>query len=627
VVCIFPEGKLSRSGAIEDFRKGFEKIAKGTGCPVIPVHLDNLWGSIFSFRYGEPGLRLPRHLPYPVTVRFGTPLPNQATADEVRQAVAELGVETAAEQSLCKGNTLASRLLKKARCNWFRSVVQDTVGQKATYGRLLTAACALNRRLAGTLSHQQTVGILMPPSVAAVIANVALTLQGKTIVNLNWTVSATAFKAAVAQSGINYIITSRRVEAALDLPQTSAQMLYMEDLLGGLTRKEKLTALLHARFADLSRLAQGPVSQPSDTACIIFSSGSTGTPKGVMLSHANLLSNLDGMRSVMGLSSGDSLAGILPFFHSLGSLATLWFPLLERVPVSYHANPLQASHVVRMIREQGLTALLVTPTILQGILRRARPEDFQTLRYVLAGGEKLSDALAQAFEEKFAIRPLQGYGTTELSPVVAMSLPDRTLGIYACLGNRAGSVGRALPNVAAKVVDPESGAAVPADKPGLLLIKGPNVMQGYLHQPEKTAEVISDGWYNTGDIARIDKDGFIYLTDRLTRFSKIGGEMIPHGALEEILQSEHSTQEPCIAVVSTQDATRGERLVVCYTEKAGSPELLRKLLMEHGLPNLWIPNLKNFLTIPEIPVLGTGKTDLQSLREYAQNQCENISQT
>ncbi len=616
VVCIFPEGQLSRTGALEDFRKGFEKIAKGTGCPVIPVHLDNLWGSIFSFRYGEPALRLPRRLPYPVTVRFGTPLPNQATADEVRQAVAELGAETATEQSLRKGNTIAARLLKQARRNWFRPAVRDTLGQQATYGGVLTAACALNRRLNGVLAEGTATGILLPPSVAAVIANAALTLQGRTAVNLNWTVSEKAFQSAVAQSGIRDIITSRRVEAALAIPPTSARLIYLEDLLGGLSRREKLTALLHARFAPLQRLAHGRAPQPSDTACIIFSSGSTGTPKGVMLSHANILANLDGMRSVLGLTPSDSLAGVLPFFHSLGSLVTLWFPLLERIPVTYHANPLQSAQVVRMIREQALTTLLITPTLLQGIMRRAAPDDLKTLRYVLTGGEKLPAALADAFETKFSIRPLQGYGATELSPVVALNIPDRMQGGYLCRGCRAGSVGRALPNIATQVVDPVTGVRLPAGHPGLLLIKGPNVMQGYLHQPEKTAQVIADGWYNTGDIAQIDHEGFIFLTDRLTRFSKIGGEMIPHGALEEVLQAHQKNQEPCIAVVSTQDETRGERLVVCYTEKAGSPELLRKLLMEHGLPNLWIPSLKNFLSIPEIPVLGSGKTDLQSLREY-----------
>jgi len=618
VVCIFPEGKLSRTGAIGDFRKGFEKIVAGTGCPVIPIHLDNLWGSIFSFRHGSPGWHIPRRFPYPVTVRFGAPLSSAVTSDEARQAVAELGVETAVEHSLIAENTLPLRFIRRARLNWFRTVVQDTLGKKATYGRLFSGACALIRRLELPLAEQQSVGVIMPSSVAAVLANLALTLHGKIVVNLNWTVSESAFRSAVKQSGIRSILTSRRFVDALDIPQTSAKFLYLEDLLGKLTRREKFSAILRARFARLSRITPGRIAQPSDTACIIFSSGSTGTPKGVMLSHANLLSNLEGMRSVLGLKSSDSLAGILPFFHSLGFLATLWLPLLERCPVTYHANPLQSEKVVRMIRKQRLTTLLATPTLLQGIMRRAQPDDIKSLRYVITGGEKLNASLACAFQKKFGLQPMEGYGSTELSPVVALSLPNRKFGSLICCGNRAGSVGRALPNIATKIIDPETGIRVSTGKPGLLLIKGPNVMQGYLHDPCRSAEVFIEGWYNTGDIARMDKDGFLYITGRLSRFSKIGGEMVPHGALEDALHYGREDQDPCVAVVSAQDGKNGERLMVCYTEQAGEPCILRKLMIEHGLPNLWIPGLKNFVMIPQIPVLATGKVDLQSVLNHAQ---------
>jgi len=617
-VCIFPEGKLSRTGAMEEFRKGFEKIAKGTNCPVVPVHLDNLWGSIFSFCHGHPGLRLPHRLPYPVTVRFGAPMPNKTTAEEARQAIAELGAETAQEKAHRPGNTLAERFVKRARRNWFTHIVQDTLGNKASYGKLLTAACILKNRLHKPLQHNSCVGVIFPPSVAAVLTNTALTLQGKTVVNLNWTVSEQAFCSAVEQSGIKRIITSHRVEDALRIPATAAKMLYLEDLMENLTAREKVSAFIKARFAPLSRLLGKHLQQPDDTACVIFSSGSTGTPKGIMLSHANLLSNLDGMGTVIGLHKSDSLTGILPFFHSLGALATLWYPLLECVPVTYHANPLQSTQVSRMIREGSLTTLLITPTLLQSLMRRAKPEDLKSLSYVITGGEKLHAATADAFEEKFGVRPLEGYGTTELSPVVALSLPERTKGGFVCRGSAGGSVGRALPGLAVKVVDPDTGVRISNGKSGLLLVKGPSVMQGYLRQPDKTAAVITDGWYNTGDIARVDKDGFIYLTDRLTRFSKIGGEMVPHGALEEAMLIDCDAHEQCVAVVSAHDEKRGERLIVCYTERAGQPTRLRKLLIEHGLPNLWIPSLKNFIRIPTIPVLGSGKIDLNSVRTHVQ---------
>ena len=618
LVGIFPEGELTRTGTMQPFHKGFEKVAKGTDCPVVPVHLDNLWGSIFSFRHGEPGFRWPRSLPLRVTVRFGKPLPPTVTAEEARLAVAELGVETAAEHAARPGNTLPHRLLKQARSQWHRLIFSDTLGQKVTYGQLLSGAVALNTRLAPQLSGEVNIGILLPPSVAGALANVAVTLQGKTAVNLNWTVSAESFRSAVEQSGLRHIVTSRRFVDVVCLPETSACLVFMEEALAKLTFREKLIALLRARFAPLRMLIAGAVPRPSDTACIIFSSGSTGTPKGVMLSHANLLSNLDGLETVVPVTCKDTLCAALPLFHSFGYLGTLWWPLLTRIPTVFHANPLQAGHVIDLISDAHATTILTTPTLLQTYMRRATVSDFASLRHVFTGGEKLPTALADTFEQTFGLLPLEGYGCTELSPVVSMALPNRTTNEGVICGHKTASSGRPLPNVAVKVVDPETGALLPINTSGLLLVKGPNVMQGYLNNPAKTADVLCGGWYNTGDIARLDEDGFLFLTDRLSRFSKIGGEMVPHGAIEEALQQSCGTNEPCVAVVSTPDDAKGERLVVCHTPLAGDAERLFQALRSSGLPNLWIPSRNLFVAIPSIPVLGTGKIDFRALRTFVQ---------
>jgi acyl-[acyl-carrier-protein]-phospholipid O-acyltransferase/long-chain-fatty-acid--[acyl-carrier-protein] ligase len=618
LIGIFPEGELTRTGPLQAFHKGFEKVAKNTACPVIPVHLGNLWGSIFSFCNGAPGWRWPRRLPYPVTVRFGKPLPTSVTAEEAREAVAELAAATATARAQRPGNTLARRLLRQARRLWCCRIVQDTLGQRATYGQLLTGAVALNRRLAPQLAGERFVGILLPPSVAGALVNVALTLQGKTVVNLNWTVSAEAFRSAIAQTGLKHIVTSRKFIASVPLPETPAAFLQLEDLLARLTLREQVRAFAQALFGSAASLAPEGEPRPTDTACVIFSSGSTGTPKGIMLSHANLLSNLDALQTLIRFGRSDTLCATLPLFHSFGYLGTLWWPLLARIRTAYHANPLQTAQVVRLIRDARATVLLATPTLLHGYLRRASADDFASLRQVFTGGEKLPAALADEFERRFGLRPLEGYGCTELSPVVSFSLPDRTAGADFCCGHKTGSASRPLPNLALKVVDPESGARLPNGRPGLLLVKGPSVMQGYLNDPARTAEVLRDGWYNTGDIARIDAEGFLFLTDRLTRFSKIGGEMVPHGAVEEALQQACGTSEPCVAVVSEQDAAKGERLVVCYTPQAGSADLLYQSLKQSGLPNLWIPSRASFLAIPGIPVLGTGKIDFRAVRTFVQ---------
>jgi acyl-[acyl-carrier-protein]-phospholipid O-acyltransferase/long-chain-fatty-acid--[acyl-carrier-protein] ligase len=617
LVGIFPEGALTRTGALQPFHKGLERIATGTGCPVIPIHIDNLWGSIFSFRYGEPGLRWPRQLPLRVTVRIGRALPPEATAEEARQAVAQLGAETASANASSPDNTLARRLLGQARRRWTRPIACDTLGQSATYGSLLTAAAAFNARTAPQLAGERRVGVLLPPSVGGLLANAALTLQGKTVVNLNWTVSADAYRSAIEQSGLLHIVTSRRFLSAVALPETPARLIYLEEALAGLTLREKVAALLRARFAPLAALALDRVPRPSDAACVIFSSGSTGEPKGVVLSHANLLANLDGLQSVVPVTPRDTLCATLPLFHSFGYLGTLWWPLLTGIRIAFHANPLQATHVLRLIRDRRATVLLTTPTLLQTYLRRAAEGDFATLRHVFTGGEKLPASLADAFEKATGLCPLEGYGATELAPVVSMSLPDRIAGQAACVGHKAGSAGCPLPNVALRVVDPDTGVTLPANTPGLLLVKGPNVMLGYLNNPLKTAEVIRDGWYNTGDIARLDEDGFLYLTDRLSRFSKIGGEMVPHGAIEEALQRAIGTTEPCVAVIGTPDSAKGEQLMVCYTPQAGDAETLCRALKASGLPNLWIPSRANFIRVAGIPILGTGKTDLRALRDTA----------
>jgi acyl-[acyl-carrier-protein]-phospholipid O-acyltransferase/long-chain-fatty-acid--[acyl-carrier-protein] ligase len=614
LISIFPEGELSKNGNMMTFHKGFEKILKGTDVPVIPVHLDNLWGSIFSFRDGKPGFRIPRQFPRPVTVRFGKPLPTNVSAAEARRAVAELGVETAIAKSLKDGNTLSRRLVRSLRRNRRCVVVKDTSGRSLTGGKLLSASALLGHRLQPQLQEEQNVGVLLPPTVAGALANTALTLMGKTVVNLNWTVPSDALRSAVEQSDIRHIVTSRKFLEKAGLPDLPAEPVYIEEQLISLSVREQIGAWVSAHFTPIGR-----ESKPTDTACIIFSSGSTGTPKGVMLSHANLLANIDSLQRVIAFDHRDSIAGILPLFHSFGTLGTLWWPLLNGVKTVYHPNPLQPMQVVRLVRDEQLTALLATPTLLQTYLRKAEPSDFKSLRYAITGGEKLPETLADAFEEKFGLRPLQGYGATELSPVAALSLPNQKIDRFRVTGNKPASTGHPLPNIAVRVTDPETGAVLPLGETGLLWIKGPNVMQGYLNQPNKTAEVLQDGWYNTGDIARIDEEGFIYLTDRLARFSKIGGEMVPHGAIEEILQKACGAEEPCVAVIGVP-GERGEELAVCCTPQAAEPDILHAILKDSGLPNLWIPRRSNFVTVEKLPILGTGKLDLCALRELAGNQ-------
>jgi len=596
IIAIFPEGELTKNGNLMKFNKGFERIVRNSNCPIIPAHIGNLWGSIFSFHRGKPGLKRPLQFPYPVSVRFGQPLPSNTPADEARRVVAELGAEHAIEKSQRPGQTLNHQFLGQARRNWFRPIASDTLGGKATYGKLLAGSVALANRIKPCIKNQKHVGIYLPTSLGGALTNLAITLSGKTAINLNWTASVGAQQSAVQQSRIKYVITSRRFMQKTEQPDLPVCWLYLEDLFKNLGRIERFRTIHAALFATPKHLAGGCDPKPSDTAAIIFSSGTTGTPKGVMLSHANLLSNIESVQSVNRFGKKDSICAILPLFHAFGYLALLWWPLLKGTRVAYHPNPLQTNRVIRLIKEEKLTALLTTPTFLQGYMRKASAEDFQTMETVITGGEKLRPQLADGFEEKFSVRPMEGYGCTELSPV-------------ALLNN-----GQPLPGIAIRIVDPETYAPRPDGEEGLMLVKGPNVMQGYLGHPEKTNEVLRDGWYNTGDIARMDTFGVVTLTGRLSRFSKIAGEMVPHGMIEEALQQATACDEPCVAVVGMADQAKGEQLAVCYTDEAGDAAGLISKLRETGLPNLWIPRAANFFRIPELPILGTGKLDLCAIQ-------------
>ena len=273
--------------------------------------------------------------------------------------------------------------------------------------------------------------------------------------------------------------------------------------------------------------------------------------------------------------------------------------------------------MAEVVRTRKCTAIFVTPTFLMAYLRKAQREDFATLRVVVAGAEKLKPRLADAFEERFGIRPLEGYGATELSPVAALSLPNEEVdGVYQT-GHKEGAVGQPIPGVAARIVDPDTGAPVAAGHDGLLLIKGPNVMKGYLDRPELTAEAVVDGWYRTGDMAQMDEEGFITITDRLARFSKIGGEMVPHLAVEDVYLKALNTAEHLVAVTSVACDKRGERLVVLHTAAAGDPARLHEFMQASELPNLWKPGRDAYVLIEAIPVTGTGKLDVKGLRAAA----------
>jgi acyl-[acyl-carrier-protein]-phospholipid O-acyltransferase/long-chain-fatty-acid--[acyl-carrier-protein] ligase len=283
----------------------------------------------------------------------------------------------------------------------------------------------------------------------------------------------------------------------------------------------------------------------------------------------------------------------------------------------YHPSPLDAGGIGNLIHRHKATVLLTTPTFLQLYVRRCSPEQFGSLRIVLTGAEKLSDRLLTAFEEHFGIRPIEGYGVTECAPVIAVNCPDFRAAGFFQPASRQGTVGKPLPGVSLRIVDPDTYERLPVGTPGMLLVKGPNVMDGYIGREDLTAKAMRNGWYITGDIAKLDEDGFLTITDRLSRFSKIGGEMIPHGQVEEALHQAIHAEGMMLAVTAIPDERKGEQLIVLHTlEESTIPDLLDKVTAS-GLPNLFIPRRNNFIKVDQLPVLGTGKLDLRALKRIA----------
>jgi acyl-[acyl-carrier-protein]-phospholipid O-acyltransferase/long-chain-fatty-acid--[acyl-carrier-protein] ligase len=623
VVCIFAEGRFTRTGFLLPFHRGFEQIVKNCTAPVIPVCLAQLWGSIFSYWGSKLVWKWPVELPYPVTVAFGEPLPPTAQAAEVRQAVQKLSAD-AAFARIDEKRPVHRQFVRLACRHPFRPCIIDPLVQKEgalSYGKVLVGAACLARRLRARLDpDRRMVGLWLPPGAPAALANLALAFLGKVAVNLNYTASASVVQSAARQCELRHVLTSKRFahRVALDAGP-GALPLYLEDLLAEVTGGEKartfLAVLLLPRFlTERWVLRLGP-TKPDDLLTVIFSSGSTGDPKGVMLTYRNIAANAESVIQAIDPRPRDRVLGILPFFHSFGYTVTLWVPLQVGASTAYHADPRQSREIGDLCRTYKCTIFLATPTFLRLCLRRCGPGDFASLRFLWCGAEKLPPALAKEFEEKFHVLPMEGYGATELSPAAAANVPDKDLDGFRQVGNKPGTIGQPLPGVAARVVDPDTFAPLPAGKEGLLLAYGPNVMAGYLSRPEATKEVLRDGWYVTGDIGRIDEDGFITLTDRLSRFSKIGGEMVPHQKVEDELHAILGTAERVCVVTAVPDESKGERLVVLHVGIEVTEAW--KKLSGRGLPNLWLPRERDFYQVPELPVLGTGKLDLKRCKEIA----------
>ncbi len=623
---IFPEGQITRVGRLMPFRRGIERIMRDLDAPIIPAAIDGGFETGFSFMDG--GFSVARELRWKrrhLRVVFGDSLHAKTPFTELRQKIIELqarGYEDRVHEAEPLHRTAMQTLRSTPRGQLFSDHASDGLLKNM---KLLAAIVALGTKLKPEWDGEEHVGILLPPSIGAVAVNMAALLAGHVPVNLNYSVNKTVLAEICDNACIRVIVTSRVFlkKLRLEMPAGSRVVL-LEDVRTTITGGQRIAALLRGLYqpvASLERsLGRRRPASVHDLATLVYSSGSTGTPKGVMLSHWNIASNVTACCQAIRFEKDARLLGILPFFHSFGFMVTLWLPLMRSVGVSYHPTPLDARGIGAVVETYSVTHLLATPTFLSIYARACLPGQFGSVRVVVAGAEKLRTAIADAFENRFGIRPIEGYGCTECSPVVAMCVPDwRERGVMQ-QGTKRGTVGHPPVGVCVRVEDPATGEVLPTGREGMILVRGPNIMRGYYKDEARTAEVLRDGWYITGDIARVDEDGFITITDRLSRFSKIGGEMVPHLRVEEALQTASGADEPAFAVAGIPDARKGERLAVLTTlkDEEWKPALERLASGEMGLPALWVPRGQDFIHVKELPMLGSGKLDLKKVKAIAQ---------
>ena len=622
IVCLFPEGQLERGGTLLRLRRGYELIARHANAAVVPVWLDQLWGSIFSFQGGRFFTKLPKRIPYPVTIAFGKPLEaNAADIATVREELLKLG-EFCFSQRPSLDRHLAEACVRGLKRSLFSTAVVDGLDHSVlSRSKLLGAAAALSRYLRKEFPDER-IAIVLPASKGSMLANLAVTLADKVPVDLNFTVGRAANESCSKRANLQVAISATQfMERLKDFPWPD-RMLKLDELMprmkGEIIFWWMMSILVPARL--LLRLLQIPKEGGHAEAVLLFTSGSTGEPKGVVISHRNVVGNVSQFRQLLDATKDDAILASLPFFHTFGSTVTLWYPLIEGVPIVTYPNPLEATNNAALIERYKLTLLLATPTFLRGYLRKVDRDKLRSLRLVITGAEKLPLDLARNFEERFKQRVFEGYGLTETSPVVSVNLPEpqpTRPGEQAQPSSRLGSVGKMAPGIAAEIREPGTNRKLSLHETGMLWLRGVNIFEGYLHDPQRTADVLQRGWLKTGDLGRFDEDGFLYIEGRLSRFSKIGGEMVPHEAIEHKivdLLDLSGKDERTVAVVGMQDEAKGEALVLLSAADVDLAQL-RKKLHEAGVPNLWIP--KHVQRVKAIPVLASGKLDLKKCQELA----------
>ena len=554
------------------------------------------------------------------------------TGERLMAVWLEKGAELFAAQPLLD-TSLTTNLVRAMKANPKVEVIDGMTGSRLPNFKALGVSMAVAKML--RKRDDKRIGVILPPGAGGVIATLSCLLAGITPVMINYATSAAAFESTVRQAGLKTFITAKKFMQKL--PQfpwpEKEKLILVEDLLQNTPKLTLISNVLTAKVAPaglICNMFKTDARKGNDEAVMLFTSGSSGEPKGVALTHRMVLANASQCACRLDLTNLSFLAS-LPIFHSFGMTVTMILPLLTGCTVCSYPNPTDARNLNDLIVKYKLSLVCATPTFGRAMLRRADADTFKDVRYFVLGAEKLQPDLEKEFIDKCGIRPLEGYGLTETSPVIGVNMPDAKPlkgSKFFVPGTVRPGIGALLPGVAVRITDVDDDSKeLPLTERGMIWFKGANIFGGYIGRPELNKEIFRDGWFKTGDIGQMDLNGFLTLGGRLSRFSKVGGEMVPHEGVELVLNevfnlaAEDGVQ---IAITGVSDPQKGEALVLLsslpeHRRSSEEKEIIssiRNALIERQMPALWAP--KYLVPVEAIPTLATGKLDLRGCKLLAE---------
>lgn len=607
---IFPEGRITVTGSMMKIYDGTGMVADKSGATILPIRIDGAQytplsrlKNIVRLRWFPP---ITIHILPPTRIDTHGEFTGKARRKQSGHILADIMTEMMFATSHYR-QTVFSALLEARKIHGGKhTVAEDLERQPLSYDALITRSIILGKLVKPLTVADENVGVLLPNSTKTLSVILGLQLTKRVPAMLNYSIGSAGMASACATGKVKIVLSSRKfielahLEHEAEALSQHVKLVYLEDLAASLTAADKFVALLQAKTADYWYKSRA--YDADDAAVVLFTSGSEGAPKGVVLSHANIIANHQQIKARIDFNPTDVVLNFLPMFHSFGFTVGTLLPVLNGMTAFFYPSPLHFAVVPEMAYEVGATIMFGTNTFLAAYAKKAHPYDFFSMRYVVAGAEKLQESTRSMWLDKFGIRVLEGYGATETAPVTSVNTP---------MDYKAGTVGRFMPDMLYKL-EPVPGI----EHGGKLHVAGPNIMKGYL-LPDNPGMLVppcslyGEGWYDTGDIVNVDEDGFIHIQGRSKRFAKVSGEMVSLTAVEQL--ASHAWPSAQHAAVSLPDAKKGEQVILLTTQAAATPKQLADA--SPGVAAITLP--KKVLVLDKIPVLPTGKTDYISATQLA----------